>query len=521
MTDNNRNDYSDFFKNNNQEGQGTGENNNQEVSTSQKDESTYYAYGPYREKHETNNLNHPIDLTPVAPEVQSNANTDDASASKPLRSLMYGDGKGNTNSYAPAGGSGRGPGEHNSWSSPPKKRKSILGYFSAFTAGVLLVGSMMWVADYNNWFTKGASVAAGNKGQNASSDVTTSAFGTSSPDITQIVDQSSKAVVLIESFVKPQSSQGSSHNNDWFRQFFGDEFFTTPESNKDGGSELKKAGMGTGFIFEESGYILTNQHVIDGADEVRVTVEGHEKPFVAEVLGTSYELDLAALKIKSDEPFPTLPLGNADEVKVGDWVVAIGNPYGFDHTVTVGVLSAKGRPISIQDSKGTRNYENLFQTDASINPGNSGGPLLNMRGEVIGINTAVSSQAQGIGFAIPSSTVSQVLDNLKNDVEIPSPYIGVQLGEIDKDWAKELKLESTEGALIGTVERRSPAFEAGIRPYDVVVDIDGKKIKNPTDLQEVVRGHKVGDKVKFGIIRDGQRIELDVKIGDKKAAAQQ
>lgn len=513
MTDNNRNDYSDFFKNTNQEGQGTGENNHQETSTPHKDESAYYAYGPYRNGQETNHINRPIDLTPVTPESQNNENTDDATASKPLRSIMYGDGKGNTNSYAPAGGSG-------SWSNPPKKRKSILGYFSAFTAGVLLVGSMMWVADYNNWFTTGASAAVGNKGQSASPNATQSAFGTSTPDITQIVEQSSKAVVLIESFVKPQSSQGSNHN-DWFRQFFGDEYFTTPKSNENGGSELKKAGMGTGFIFEESGYILTNQHVIDGADEVRVTVEGYERPFVAEVLGTSYELDLAALKIKGDEPFPTLPLGNADEVKVGDWVVAIGNPYGFDHTVTVGVLSAKGRPITIQDSKGTRNYENLFQTDASINPGNSGGPLLNMRGEVIGINTAVSAQAQGIGFAIPSSTVSQVLDNLKNDVEIPSPYIGVQLGELDKDWAEELKLESTEGALVGTVERRSPAFEAGIRPYDVVVDIDGKKIKNPTDLSEVVRSHKVGDKVKFGIIRDGQRIELEVKIGDKKAATQQ
>ena len=167
--------------------------------------------------------------------------------------------------------------------------------------------------------------------------------------------------------------------------------------------------MGTGFIFEKTGYILTNEHVVDGADEIQVTVEGYDKPFTAKLLGNSYELDLAVLKIEGTKDFPILPLGKADDVNVGDWVVAIGNPYGFDHTVTVGVLSAKERPISIPDEKGTREYKHLLQTDASINPGNSGGPLLNLNGEVIGINTAVSSQAQGIGFAIPTSTISSVL----------------------------------------------------------------------------------------------------------------
>ncbi|MGO4276599.1 S1C family serine protease, partial [Paenibacillus sp. TAF58] len=165
--------------------------------------------------------------------------------------------------------------------------------------------------------------------------------------------------------------------------------------------------------------------------------------------------DLAVLKIEGDKEFPILPLGKAEDVNVGDWVVAIGNPYGFDHTVTVGVLSAKERPISIPDSKGTREYKHLLQTDASINPGNSGGPLLNLNGEVIGINTAVSSQAQGIGFAIPTSTISSVLENLKNNVQIPKepvPYLGVGLQDIGKDWVSELKLSNTDGALVGSVQ---------------------------------------------------------------------
>ncbi|MNI39766.1 putative serine protease HhoB precursor [compost metagenome] len=281
--------------------------------------------------------------------------------------------------------------------------------------------------------------------------------------------------------------------------------------------------MGTGFIFEKNGHILTNEHVIEGADEIRVTVEGYEKPFVAKLLGNSYELDLAVLKIENDKDLPILPIGNADAMKVGDWVVAIGNPHGFDHTVTVGVLSAKERPISIPDVQGTREYKHLLQTDASINPGNSGGPLLNLNGEVIGINTAVSSQAQGIGFAIPTSTISSVLENLKNNVTIPKepvPYLGVGLIDIDNEWVTELKLSNTEGALVGTVDRKTPAFTAGLRPYDVIVDFAGAKVKSSQDLITKVQGTKVGDKIVLGVFRDGKRMDITVTIGDKNAFLQ-
>ncbi|SDN92412.1 PDZ domain-containing protein [Paenibacillus sp. yr247] len=243
-------------------------------------------------------------------------------------------------------------------------------------------------------------------------------------------------------------------------------------------------GIGSGFIFEKSGYILTNEHVVDGADEIDVTVQGYTQPFQAKLLESSFDLDLAALKIEDDKDFPTLPIGNSDAIQVGDWVMAIGNPYDFDYTVTVGVLSAKERPIRIPDQNGTRNYKHLLQTDAKINPGNSGGPLLNQNGEVIGINTAVNAQAQGIGFAIPTTTISQVLDNLKNNVTIPKepvPYIGVSVTNILNDWLNDLQLDSTAGNLVQSVSRRTPAFKAGIRQYDVIVAVNGEKITDATE----------------------------------------
>ncbi len=337
--------------------------------------------------------------------------------------------------------------------------------------------------------------------------------------IADMVKKTSPAVVKIEAFTKVNntSRRGSSLLDDpFFRQFFEEETPIEPKSSN--GGSLQQSGMGTGFIFEKSGYILTNEHVINGADEIRVTVEGYEKPFVAKLLGNSYDLDLAVLKIEATKEFSVLPLGNTDNTNVGDWVVAIGNPYGFEHTVTVGVLSAKERPISIPDENGTRNYNHLLQTDASINPGNSGGPLLNLAGEVIGINTAVSAQAQGIGFAIPTSTITSVLENLKNNVVIPkepAPYIGVSLQDIDQAWISDLKLSNTDGALIATIERKSPAFAAGLRPYDVIIEVNGTKIKNANELITKIKTYKVGEKVKIAVIRNGSRMEVTVDIGDR------
>jgi S1-C subfamily serine protease len=458
--------------------------------------STYYSYGPYKSAFSEDTS---IEITPPRPIRTYNP----AQAQAPMNNRQF----------------------------VPNKSSAFKRTFAAFMAGALVVGSLMFASDKMNLFThsQGTSAAPSANGKLASSsggngDVRNSSIDLGRPNnIAQIVEQASPAVVKIETKVKSKSTgRGGLFNDPFFRQFFGDDFFgdRQPPSNSD---QLQPGGMGSGFIFEKSGYILTNEHVIDGADEIWVTVQGYDKPFKAKLLGNSYDLDLAALKIDGDKDFATLPLGNPESVNVGDWVVAIGNPYGFDHTVTVGVLSAKERPITIPDNQGTREYKHLLQTDASINPGNSGGPLLNLNGEVIGINTAVSAQAQGIGFAIPTSTISSVLDNLKNNVKIPKepiPYIGVGLQDIDKDWVSELKLDNTEGAIVTQVDRRSPGFKAGLRPYDVILSINGEKVTNAKELVDKVKAMKVGDKATLTVVRDGKKMDLAVVIGDKNAEQQ-
>lgn len=482
-----------------------------------KNESAYFSYGPYSSNHDRQE--------PVASETPQGADANQHEAvpavevtpPKPLRT------------YMPAtGGSG---GENGSgWQfTPPKQKSRVKSTFAAFMAGAVVMSGLMFAADKYNLFTGSEGVMAGtssavsasgnrltNSGGSSSGVVSSELSLTRPNNIAEIVQQSSPAVVKIEVKTKVNTRRSSSiYSDPFFRYFFGDQ-----PSSQSPQEELQTTGMGTGFIFEKSGYILTNEHVIEGADEIYVYVEGYEEPFKAELLGNSFDLDLAALKITGNKDFPTLPLGNPDELNVGDWVVAIGNPYGFDHTVTVGVLSAKEREIPISDENGTRNYKSLLQTDASINPGNSGGPLLNMKGEVIGINTAVNASAQGIGFAIPTTTVESVLDNLKNNIEIPkepSPYLGVGLDNIDSSWVADLKLKNTEGALITQVERRSPAFEAGLRPYDVITALNDKAVKTADALVESVKKLKVGDTAKLTVIRDGAEMKFDVKIGDRNA----
>lgn len=276
--------------------------------------------------------------------------------------------------------------------------------FIAFMAGAVAVGGLMFASDKLNLFGGGpatsvsAAASAESSGGAASGGVqpaSLSASGTGS--IAAIAKQASPAVVKIET------------------QVTGNHGVTGRPQRMNGDGNSAQSGIGSGFIFDSSGYILTNEHVVEGADQILVYVQGYDKPFTAKALGSSYDLDLAVLKISGDKAFPTLPIGNSDTSQVGDWSVAIGNPYDFDYTVTAGVISAKDRSISIDDQQGTRNYKHLLQTDTAINPGNSGGPLLNLNGEVIGINTAINADAQGIGFAIPTSTVNSVLDQLKNN----------------------------------------------------------------------------------------------------------
>lgn len=492
-----------------------------------KERSFYYSYGPYqsdmkRDAIDVESASAPSEVRPE-PEVEM-------TAPRPVKPVPIGVTGGQT--------AGR-----TVWQPPaPKKRNSFFSMFAAFMAGVVLVGGLMFASDYYNWFS-GAQVAASETGKAdsaaANGSVTTANNVTGSGDartadlgsvvrpnnIADIVSMASPAVVKIDTYVTARGNYRypSIWDDDFFRFFFGD---TYSQPRTQPGTRVK-AGMGSGFIFEKSGYILTNQHVVDGAEEIEVTVEGYDSPFKAKLLGSSYDLDLAVLKIEGDNSFPILPIGDSNQMKVGDWVIAIGNPYGFDHTVTVGVLSAGERELSISDSSGTRNYKHLLQTDASINPGNSGGPLLNLNGEVIGINTAVNASAQGIGFAIPTSTISSVLDKLKENVEIPKepiPFVGIEmnnLSSVSEADRKVLGINGTDGALITNVIFGSPAFQAGLRTYDVILSVDGEKIKTYNDVTKKVQSKKVGDKITFGIFRNGSNLNVEVTIGDKNEYASQ
>lgn len=251
--------------------------------------------------------------------------------------------------------------------------------------------------------------------------------------------------------------------------------------------------------------------MIDGADTIQVFISGQDKPIAARVVGRDPELDLAVLKINSDGKLPYLKLGDSDKIEVGEWSVAIGNPFGLDHTVTVGVISAKGRPLTING----QNFKNLLQTDASINPGNSGGPLLNLKGEVIGINTAINAQGQGLGFAIPINTAKSVLDDLITKGKVSHPWVGIGVYTLTKDLANYYGLSVEEGVLISQIYNNSPAEKAGLQPGDVVLEIDKQKVTTSEQLVDIISKAKVGEVKRFLINRQGKLITVAVSIGEK------
>jgi Do/DeqQ family serine protease len=322
--------------------------------------------------------------------------------------------------------------------------------------------------------------------------------------VADIVGQVGPAVVKIDTVVASTRDMEWSPlwNDPFFREFFGRPPGMTPQPRQ---------GMGSGFLFSKDGYVLTNEHVIHGATEVWVTLTGHEERLPAKVVGSDYDLDLAVLKVEAPKALPFLKIGDSEKARVGEWVIAIGNPYGLDHTVTLGVISAKSRPVTIED----RYYDNLLQTDASINPGNSGGPLLNLKGEVIGINTAVNAQAQGIGFAIPSTVVKPVLDELVETGKITHPWLGVRLQMLTPDLASYLGLKQMDGVLIHSVEVNSPAARAGVKPGDVLLQLGDEKTKNSQNVIHVVRQNKVGDELEATLYRNGTTITLKVVLGEK------
>jgi serine protease Do len=298
---------------------------------------------------------------------------------------------------------------------------------------------------------------------------------------------------------------------DLFRDFFGEEFFNrffseTPQR------DFVQRSLGSGFIIDKDGYIITNNHVIEGASEIRVRLST-EKEFDAEIIGRDPKTDLALIKIKSWNNLPVVELGDSDKVEIGEWVMAIGSPFGLSHTVTVGIVSAKGRVI------GSGPYDDFIQTDASINPGNSGGPLFNINGEVVGINTAIVASGQGIGFAIPINVAREIIPQLKKKGKVTRGGIGVYVQKMTPELAKSFGLEKGEGALVADVIAGGAAETAGIRRGDVIIRFDGKEIHEMNELPRIVAATPVGKDVEVEILREGKPLKLKLKVGELKEEA--
>ncbi len=274
----------------------------------------------------------------------------------------------------------------------------------------------------------------------------------------------------------------------------------------------KQSSLGSGFIISSDGYIVTNNHVVEGADKVFVNLEGDSDrahSLEATVVGTDAETDIALLKVDAKRDLPVLNFGNSDTAEVGEWVVAIGNPFGLSNSVTAGILSAKGRDIHAGP------FDNFLQTDASINPGNSGGPLINMAGEVIGINTAIVASGQGIGFAIPSNLASRIVEELKSGKKISRGWLGVTIQDVDENAAKALGLKDAQGALIGSVLPDEPAAKAGLKAGDIIVRVGRDDIRNSTELLRSVADLKPGTDVKITVLRNGKEFSTTVKLGER------
>lgn len=268
-----------------------------------------------------------------------------------------------------------------------------------------------------------------------------------------------------------------------------------------GTRQYKASSLGSGVIIDKDGYILTNDHVISKASKIIITLNDGKK-FEGRLISSYPQKDLAVIKIDSEDTFPYIELGNSDDLMIGETTIAVGNPYGLEHTVTTGVLSAKNRSV---ESNGRVIFDNFIQTDAAINPGNSGGALLNLEGELIGINTAIIPQAQGIGFAIPVNTVKEVLEKLLDHRKINKTWFGANLQTINENLAKEKGFSAYEGILVTDIDKGSPAESSGLASGDIISEIDGNPVKSVLDYDRLLLRKKEGDEVKFAFLREGKR----------------
>jgi serine protease Do len=286
---------------------------------------------------------------------------------------------------------------------------------------------------------------------------------------------------------------------------FGDFFGPFSQGNPPRG--FQQQGVGSGVVISRDGYILTNNHVVEGADQIKVKL-ADGKEYDGKVIGRDPKTDLAVIKIDGSGNLQALALGNSDDLKVGSWVVAVGSPFGLEQTVTAGIVSAKGRVI------GSGPYDNFIQTDASINPGNSGGPLVNLKGEVVGINTAIIASGQGIGFAIPINMAKEIVPQLEEKGRVVRGWLGVGIQEVTPALAKSFDLKEKKGALVSQVYKDSPAEKAGIEQGDIIVQYDSKDIADSKDLPRMVASTPVGKSVTVRLLRNGKPVEREVKVGE-------
>ena len=331
------------------------------------------------------------------------------------------------------------------------------------------------------------------------------------PNFVAVVKAVTPAVVNISTTrtVRTQAGDMSPLMEDpFFRQFFGDEFFRRFQMPR----ERRENSLGSGVIVSSDGYIVTNNHVIAKADEIKVLLNNAKREYAGKVVGTDPKTDLAVIKINA-KGLPTLPWGDSDKLEVGEYVLAIGNPFGLNQTVTLGIVSATGRA-----DVGIADYEDFIQTDAAINPGNSGGAMVNARGELVGINTAIFSRSggyMGIGFAVPANLTRVVMDSLIKSGKVVRGWLGVSIQQVTPELAKQFGLKEPKGALVSEVMDDGPAAKAGLKSGDIVTAFDGKAIEGPSMLRNYVAQTPVGREVKVEVLRERKKTDIAVKIGEQ------
>ena len=370
----------------------------------------------------------------------------------------------------------------------------------------LLVG--LGVNGSLDWLSSGRAVHINLLGESGSAEIRAGAEPQGLPDFVTLAKRLRPVVVNIST---TQVSEGGAQGfgspfgeedplSEFWKRFFGGPFPRGP---------FRQRSLGSGFIIDRDGSILTNNHVVENAQKIVVKL-ADESEFEAKVIGKDAKTDLAVIKINTKNNLSMATLGDSDRLEVGEWVLAIGNPFGLDNSVTSGIVSAKGRHI------GAGPYDNFIQTDASINPGNSGGPLINLRGEVVGINTAIFSRTGGnigIGFAIPINLVKELLPQLKGKGKVTRGYLGVLIQKVTPEIAESLGLDKAQGALVANVSKDGPAERAGVKVGDVIVEFDGKEIKESNDLPIIVARTPVDKKVRLKVLREKKDITLSVTVG--------